>query len=143
MEVGKDRGLSEYSFDYCFQGDELGCKLTVLAGRERVTGTYFATAVPMKGSMGHYVIERIKDAIDEVGDTAQTIIIKTDQESSARCLVEDLVMEREEGRTIVEESPAGSSQSNGGVERAVQSIEGEIRVMPLALEERVGAKRRT
>ena len=24
--VQEDRGLSEYSFDYCFLGDELGCK---------------------------------------------------------------------------------------------------------------------
>ena len=52
----KERGLSEYSWDYCFPGDELGCKLVVLAGRERVTGTYGATAVPMKGSMGYFTL---------------------------------------------------------------------------------------
>ena len=33
-QVGdKERMMSEYSFDYCFPGDELGCKLTVLVGR--------------------------------------------------------------------------------------------------------------
>ena len=35
----EERGLSEYSFDYCFPGDEFGCKLTILAGKERNTGT--------------------------------------------------------------------------------------------------------
>lgn len=51
-DVGNERGLSEYSFDYCFPGDEFGFKLTVIVGRERVTGMRFATAVPMKGSTG-------------------------------------------------------------------------------------------
>ena len=41
-------------------------------------------------------------------------------------------------RTIVEESPVGSKGSNGIVERAVQTIEGQIRVMKLALEARIG-----
>ena len=136
--VDRERGLSEYSFDYCFPGDELGCKLTVLVGRERITGTYFATTVPMKGSMGYFTVEKVKDMVDEVGDTAQTIIIKTDQEASVGCLVEDVVKDRELGKTIVEQSPAGSSQSNGVVERAVQGLEGQMRVMLLALEGRVG-----
>lgn len=33
-DAGKERGLSEYAFDYCFPGDELGFKVTVLVGRE-------------------------------------------------------------------------------------------------------------
>ena len=33
----EERGLSEYSFDYCFPGDEFGFKLTILVGRERAT----------------------------------------------------------------------------------------------------------
>ena len=36
--VEEDIGLSEYSFDYCFPGDEFGFKLTILAGRERARG---------------------------------------------------------------------------------------------------------
>ena len=136
--INDDRGLSEYSFDYCFPGDELGCKLVVLVGRERVTGTVLATTVPMKGSMGQFVIDKMMDMIDEVGDSRQTILIKTDQESSVKALIEDAVNEREEGRTVVEESPVGSSGSNGVVERAVQGVEGHIRVVLLALENRIG-----
>ena len=40
----------EYSFDYCFSGDEFGYKLTILSGKEKVTGMNFATAVPTKGA---------------------------------------------------------------------------------------------
>jgi len=34
----EERGLAEYSFDYCFPGDERGNRITILVGRERVTG---------------------------------------------------------------------------------------------------------
>ena len=64
--IDQERGLSEYSFDYCFPGDELGCKLTVLVGRARAVGAYGATAVPMKGSMGKFTVDKIMDMIDEV-----------------------------------------------------------------------------
>ena len=40
---------------------------------------------------------------------------------------------------MVEESPVGSSGSNGVVERTVQAVEGQIRVILLALEARLGA----
>ena len=40
----------------------------------------------------------------------------------------------------MEESPVGSSGSNGKVERAAQGIEGQIRVMKLALEGRLKRK---
>ena len=41
-------------------------------------------------------------------------------------------------RTIVEEFPIGSHASNGIVERAVQTVKGQIRVMKIALEARLG-----
>ena len=42
----KERVVPEYSFDYCFPGDELGYKWTVLVGKERESGAYMGTAVP-------------------------------------------------------------------------------------------------
>ena len=137
-EVGKERGLCEYSFDYCFPGDELGYRLTVLVGRERVTGASFATAVPTKGSTGRFTIEKMIEFVEELGDGSQQIVVKTDQEPSIEAVVGDLVKEREEGRTIVEESPKQSSGSNGIVERCVQGIEGHLRVILLEFESRVG-----
>ena len=78
--------------------------------------------------------------ISECGDLKGDILIKTDQEAAIKYLAKDIVLERgnEPGcRTIVEESPVGSSGSNGVVERAVQSVEGQIRALKLALENRI------
>lgn len=47
---------------------------------------------------------------------------------------------RTEGRTYLEESLVGSSQSNGTAERKVQSIEGQLRAMLSALEVRLGGR---
>ena len=116
----------------------MGYKLTVLVGRERVTGASFATAVPTKGSTGRFTIEKMIEFVEELGDGSQQIVVKTDQEPSIEAVVGDLVKEREEGRTIVEESPKQSSGSNGIVERCVQGVEGHLRVILLEFESRVG-----
>ena len=79
--------------------------------------------------------------MSECGDQSVGVVIKMDQEAAIRYLVKDIVAKtrKEPGcRTIVEESPVASSGSNGIVERAVQTIEGQIRVMKLALEDRIG-----
>ena len=51
-----------------------------------------------------------------------------------------MIEAREEGRTIVEESPVKSSGSNGRAERAVQTLEGQIRILLLGLEARLGCR---
>jgi hypothetical protein len=139
--IREERGLPEFSFDYCFPGDQFGFRLTILVGRERVTGMTFATTVPEKGSKGKFVADKCLDFFVECGFRSGDIVIKTDQEPAIKFLVKDLVAERgsEPGhRTLVEESPVQSSGSNGVVERAVQTIEGQVRVLKLSLEERLG-----
>ena len=46
-----DRCLPEYSFDYCFPGDEFGFKWVVLVGKERGSRSFMATSLPSKGGM--------------------------------------------------------------------------------------------
>ena len=135
-DVREARGLPEYSFDYCFPGNEFGYHLTILVGRERVTGMTMATVVPEKGSKGKFVADKVLEFITECGNLKGDIVIKTDQEPAIKYLAKDIVLERgnEPGcRTIIEESPVGSSGSNGVVERAVQSVEGQVRALKLAL----------
>ena len=100
--VGDERGVSEYAFDYCFPGDELGFKLTVLVGREKVTGMFFATSVPTKGSIGRFAVDKAEDFMEELGDKTGRVIVKTDQEPAIKTFVKDLVAAREESRTITE-----------------------------------------
>ena len=102
-----------------------------------------ATVVPEKGSKGKFVSDKVLEFFSECGDMKGDILIKTDQEPAIKYLAKDIVLERgnEPGcRTILEESPVGSSGSNGVVERAVQSIEGQVRAMKLALENRIKVK---
>ena len=123
----EERKVPEYHFDYCFPGDELGFKWTVLVGKERLSGAVMATAVPMKGiSQGKFVTDRCLDFIEENGDRENDVIVKSDQENAIEILVRDIVEDRPEGKTLVEEAPTMQSKSNGLVERAVQEIEGRV-----------------
>ena len=126
----KERSVPEYFFDFAFPGDEFGHKTAVLVGKEGMSGLVFAAAIPVKGFEGRYA---------EAGDMEGRIIIKSDQELAVKRLVEDLVEARAEGTSVVEESLVGSSGSNGVVERTVQAVKGQIRVILLALEARLGA----
>ena len=136
QDKGGERKLPEYHFDYCFPGDEMGYKWTVLVGRERMSKSWFATAVPQKGASGRFATDKCIEFIQENGDEENSILIKTDQEPSIQSLIKDLIDTRKEGKTIPEESPVRSSGSNGVVERGVQEIEGGIRALLLGLQER-------
>jgi hypothetical protein len=65
--IREERGLPEFSFDYCFPGDEFGYRLTILVGRERTSGMTFATTVPEKGSKGKFVADRCLEFFAECG----------------------------------------------------------------------------
>ena len=102
-DEGNPRKLPEYSWDYCFPGDELGFKWTVLVGKERSTGSCMASAVPMKGfTTGKFTVDKCLEFVEENGDKERNIIVKTDQEPSIEYVIKDLVSERVEGRTVVE-----------------------------------------
>ena len=135
-----DRCLREFSFDYCFLGDETGVKITVLVGRERVTGMTMASVVPVKGTMGQFAVMKVLDFIKECGAAEAEIILKTDQEPAIDALMADVVKTRGAAITVLEKSPVGSSGSNGTVERAVQAVEGLMRTLRSACEERTNIK---
>ena len=78
-EDNKERMLRGYRWDYCFPGDELGFKWTVLVGRER---GWMATAVPTKGASGKFSVDKCLEFFDENGDRESRIVVKTDQEPS-------------------------------------------------------------
>ena len=139
-DKGGPRVLPEYSWDYCFPGDEFGHKWTVLVGRERDTKMIMATTVPNKGGIGRFASDKCCEVMEENGDKVNKVIVKTDQEPSIEYLIKDLVRRREDGRTIVEEAPLESKGSNGIVERTVQEVEGILRSIYLGLQERLGRK---
>ena len=135
--IEDERGLSEFSFDYCFPGDEFGHKLTVLVGRERTSGMCMAAVVPVKGATGSFSTNKALEFIDECGCEHTDIVVKTNYEPAIEYLVKQVKEARVGQRTLVEESPVQSHASNGIVERAVQQIEGLIRTMKSALADRL------
>jgi hypothetical protein len=140
QDSGKERRVPEYSWDYCFPGDEFGFKWTVLVGKERGSKSWMATTVPVKGASGKFGIDKCLDFIEENGDREGNIIVKTDQEPAIQFLIKELIESREEGKTVPEESPVKSSGSNGIVEKGVGDVEGEVRAMFLGFQERLGRK---
>eukprot|EP00973_Karenia_brevis_P025804 3561700-Karenia_brevis.AAC.1 len=96
-----------------------------------------ATTVPQKGGRGMFAIDKCLDFIDENGDAKVDILIKSDTEEAMRLLVRSIQEERPQNKTVVEEAPKGSKESNGVVARAVQEIEGRTRSLLLSLEERL------
>ena len=82
-DEGNPRKLPEYSWDYCFPGDELGFKWTIIVGKERSTGSCMASAVPTKGfTTGQFTVDKFLEFVDENGDRERDIVVKTDQEPS-------------------------------------------------------------
>lgn len=71
------------------------------------------------------------------------IIVKSDNEPALVSMVEELerlLAVRGGGPMLVEHSPVHSSWSNGVVERGIQAVQGMIRTMSSAVEERWGVK---
>ena len=67
------------------------------------------------------------------------MVLEPDQENCMTDIVNDVKRERAEDIDVMtEKSPVGEHQSNGKVERAIQTIEGQTVSMSLAVEMRYG-----
>jgi hypothetical protein len=140
-EGRQERTLPELHLDYMFVGDEgkSGETRACLVMREASSRM---TMVPCKGKDA-YVLDRVVAFLEEIGCLHGDVVVKSDQESSIQSLVDGLAKMksvRGSGRLIVEHSLVGSSASNGVAERAVQSVQGQLRVIRLALEKRYRAE---
>jgi hypothetical protein len=87
-EIGdKERLVPEYSWDYCFPGDEFGFKWTILVGKERTSKSWMATTVPEKGGTGRFAVDKRLEFVQENGDTGCDVLVKSDQEPSMEYLI--------------------------------------------------------
>ena len=135
--------MHEVHFDFAFMGDENdpGNTVTILVAKEKKTKMTLSTAVPAK-STGKFVVERVWAFLKALGIDHLDVIAKSDQEPSIKKLVDEIGRRKAAagGRWIVESSPVGSHSSNGVVERGIQSVEGQVRVLKDCLEEKWGIK---
>jgi hypothetical protein len=136
-----DSGMSEMHMDFMFIGQEgePGVTVPVLVVRERSTRMTMAAVVPTK-STGTFVAKRVLAFMHEVGIAYGDLVVKSDQEPAIKSIINEVGRMRAasgcSGRYIDEDSPVGSSASNGVIERAVQSVQGMTRVLKSAVEER-------
>ena len=130
-----ERGIPEIHVDYAFPNSEVGTEgLIVLVAKERDSRMVLSEVVPRKGTVGKFAATRTVAFIRELGYGESSIILKSDQEPAMLALVNDIIKHRAPAQTIPEQSPIGSSGSNGIIERGVQSFEMMMRVLKDALE---------
>ena len=118
-----------------------------LLGEEGEPGTRMAmsSATPSK-STGGFIAKRVVAFLREIGAEQGDLIVKSDQEPAIVAIVTEVGRVRAAGgggKFIVENSPVGSSASNGAVERAIRPVEQQTRVLKSGLEDRWGVRIRT
>ena len=109
----------------------------MLVMRMRDVRMTMSSLAPSK-STGDFIAKRIVTFIKECGCEGADMIMKADQEPAMVSLLEKVAQERAAnggiGRTLIEHSPKYSSKSNGMVERAIRSVEEQMRTMRSAAE---------
>ena len=76
-----------------------------------------ATQVPRNGTAGSFAKNRLMAFLREIGYEYSPVILKSDGEPAVKAVVYEVALARGAMRTINEESPKGSSGSNGIVEK--------------------------
>ena len=107
-----------------------------MVARERDTRMVCAVQVPRKGTTGSFAKNKMMAFVRELGYEYSPIILKSDGEAAVKAVIDEVALARGGTRTIKEEAPKGSSGSNGIAERAILSVEQQMRAMKSALEDR-------
>ena len=138
------RTIPLFCADYFFVRKPDEDLLTGLAGKLYPSGNYFASVCDVKGPEDS-VTERLAEFLRNSG--VSKLVYKADQEPAIRAMLEKALtsigrngepVDSEEFLQLVPESSAvGESPSNGGAERAVQSIQDMTRTYLSALEGRI------
>jgi hypothetical protein len=140
---GRIPEVPEVHLDFMFMGDEKSEKtLAMLVAKERTTKAVMGCVAPRKSS-GEWLAKRVMAFMREFGCELEKMTMKTDNEPALVAVVDQVGRLRaaKGGKGMaVEHSPVHSSKSNGIIERAVQSVQGVIRTMRSALEEKWGVK---
>ena len=135
---GHHTARSDTPIDFCFMGDEAKGKdgtkaeetMPVLVVREVKSKMTLSTAVPSK-STGTFVARPMVGFLCEKCD----VVAKSDQEPAITSIVSEVERWRQvHGRV----QQVGSSGSNGVVEKAIRSVEQQVRVMKDVLEHGTG-----
>ena len=131
-----ESGVPQISIDFIF----LGCKKVearknaILVMFDNDSGAVWAYRTGRKRAP-NWLVPAILQDLDEAGYSKSRICIRSDQERVIKSIKGKIISERM-ADTVPMESPVKESQCNGRMEKAVQTLEGQIRtlVMDLKLE---------
>ena len=138
---GGEKDRREVHMDYCFMGGRDDKKTrSILIAKDKESRMIMSSVVPVKGTRDDFVAKRVRAFIRELGFEHVTITLRGDQEPAIQDLMNEVARIRRPAATLIEEAPVGESQSNGVIERGVQTAEGQIRVLKDALETRLACK---
>ena len=87
------------------------------------------TFTDKKGTTGKYAFGELVSFINDQGYAFKDVVLKSDQENSIKYVVDDVCMARTGAKTVKVLAPVKVKGSPGIVERAVQSVEGQLRTM--------------
>ena len=100
---------------------------------------YASVPAPQKGvDSDEYSTMGILRCLGFLG--CRDLVLKADQEALGKVLRHAKAHRGEGTQTMTEESPVKDSQGNGFIERSIQTIEGQVRTLKLALENCIGRK---
>ena len=131
----EDKAVAGVHVDYWFLRDEKGGESTpVLVAKDDSTKAFSAHIAFQKGNV-EWVADRVVEDIDKFGHSAN-VCLKSDQELALVDLVK-AIKDKRKGETMIEHSKVYDSQSNGLVERAIQTVEGLTRTLKMSLERKI------
>ena len=124
--------------DYCLMGKIDEKAQPILVVNERDTRMMCSMLVGEKGAVDEHAIKRIIAFIKELGYELAKIVLKSDQESSVKSVIDAVIRARRDAPTMPEYSTVRSFGSNGVIERGMKEVQGQLRAMKSALDARVG-----
>ena len=130
----------EVGSDYAFLRNKRGDKVyrPMLVSKYRGVGCFAAHMVPKKGVGGGWVVQQYLRDLRRWG-LRHKVILRSDGEPAIVDLL-SRVSDLRQAETLLEASPATDSRANGLAERAIQSVEKQVRVLKLALERNMKEK---
>ena len=124
--------------DYWFMREEgTEGSVTIINYVEKLTKMHGAHVVKSKGTDNDTAVRMVRN-LEKMGMDGK-MILRIDQEPAIQALAQE-VKKILKNETIIEASKKYDSQSNGRAERGVQTVEGQVRTLLVALDGRLKGK---
>ena len=104
--------MSQSCISTCSMGKVDEKAQPILVIKERDTRMMYSMLVGEKGAADEHVIKRIIAFIKELGYESAKIVLKSDQESSVKSVIDAVIRARRDAPTMPEFSPVRSCGSN-------------------------------